>query len=207
MKTKHVRAQTVEDYFGLPKKEREWYGIYLKPSSMLIGEWDAFEKRILKEYPVQAFLREKVYFEIDCVLSKLGRKKAAIKNFIKPNHIRYRNAYPRHEYKDIDSLIEDGMFALLKDFWYGECWPTSIVNWEDSEESRKVYQWIKDTVETIEVTLPKLCDDVNKAYDDVDNTKTYHEAYAEVNRIEAEIKNIKNKILHEMIDYRDYLWT
>ncbi len=205
---KHVRAQTVEDYFNLPKKEREWFGIYRKPSSMLMGQWEEFEKRILKEYPVQVFLREKVWFEISCVFGyKLKNIKHSIKNFINPNHIRYRNAYQRHKYKDIDSIIEDGMFALLKDFWYGECWPTSIVDWEDSEESRKVYQWLKDTIETIEVTLPKLCDDENKAYNEVDQTKTYHEAYAEVNRIEAEIKDIKNKILHEIIDYRDYLWT
>jgi len=214
MTIKSVRAQSVEDYFNLPKKQRECFGIYRRPSSMLMGEWDKFEERILKEYPIQAYIREKVWGDY---ISPLGYKikniKYSIRNFIRPNHIRYRMSYLRHEYKEVDSIIEDGILALFRDFWYEECWPKTIVDWQGDEEHKRIYNWMKETIDSIESKIPALQKKLEQAYKNVSNplytndNQSYNEKYKDVIRIEKEIEDLTTKILHEIIDNRHYLWT
>lgn len=211
---KKVKALTVTDYKALPKSEREVYGLYRKPDAMLFtflrdnDGWDGFEKYVRKEYPIQAWFREDVLFWFSCQYSKLKSVKRSISIFIKPSHPRYRNSYPRHAYKDVDNIIEDGLFALLKDFWYEECWPTSIVSWDSDDEHRRIYRWMQDTVELIEVVLPKLESEYDEELGIANKSPlSYSKAYAKTNLIEKRIKDLKNKLLHEIIDNREWMWT
>lgn len=208
-KLKHISAITVEDYIALPKKQREKFGFYLTPKSMKLGEYEKFEQYVKKTYPVQAWFREDFLFNLSCVGFKIKRLKSSIRNIMKPNHPRYRNSYPRKDYKDVDSIIEDGMFALILDFWYEECWPTSIVDWQHDDEHKRIYKWLQDTVEVIETTLPKLRDEYDKELSLAAKRKDmpYVQAYDKANKLEAQIQDLTTKILHEIIDYRDYLWT
>jgi hypothetical protein len=116
---------------------------------------------------------------------------APVRNLIWPNHPRFRKSYKRHQCKDVDMIIEDALFALLLDFWYGEVYPESIVEWEE-----ETYEWLKSTVEWIEKTLPKMQEDwLNEK--DYEKSKELEEA------LEAEIK----RVLKEIIDRRNCLWT
>lgn len=214
MKITKVKAKTIEEYKALSKKEREVFGFYRNPTAMIYDPyngngWSAFEEYVKKEYPIQAFFREELALTLSIWWDRYyKRPKMFIKRFIKPNHPRFRNAYQRHEYKDVDMIIEDSLFALLKDFWYEECWPKSIVEWHDGGEGEKVYNWMKESVETIEVTIPKL----NAEYNDLlskamEMSGTYDEKYSEADKIQARIKELTDDILHKMIEYRDFLWT
>jgi hypothetical protein len=63
MKKLHIQVSSVREYFALPNKKREFCGLYKVPSSlnwtMYDDEegWDAFFKKIAKEYPIQYFFR------------------------------------------------------------------------------------------------------------------------------------------------------
>lgn len=213
MRINKVKARTLTEYKALPKSEREVFGFYRRPYCMayefgLSDGWNEFEKYVRKEYPIQAWFREDVLFWFSCQYSKLRKVKRSISIFLKPSHPRYRNSYPRHVYKDVDNIIEDGLFALLKDFWYEECWPKSIVSWDSDDEHKRIYRWMQDTVEMIEVILPKLEAEYDEELGKANKSPLpYSEAYAKVNLIEKQILDHKNRILHQIIENREWMWT
>ena len=53
----------------------------------------------------------------------------------------------------------------------------------------------------------ELQEQLDKAYERVDLSKPYHEAYKEVHEIENEIKTRDTKLCHWVIDNRDFFWV
>jgi len=138
-----------------------------------------------------------------------------VRNFIRPNHPRFRKAYKRHEYKDMDVLLPDCIFAALLDFWYGEVCPESIADWGEGWENREydenqlafgekeinkahyeIYKWMEKTVKDIEEKLPQM----EEAWINEKNCD-------ENERLEKEFLDEETRIMKEIIDKRSCLWT
>ena len=81
---------------------------------------------------------------------------------------------------------------------------------------RDFYVWLRKAYWYIKSERPKLEFDLDNAYPELgknpldeinSNNFSYEEKYGEVNRIEKLIKDNDTKILKEIVDYRDGLWT
>ena len=168
----YAKAQSIDEYFALPREEREKFGLYLHPLSLPIDGfyasdpnakgWTHWEKEIRKLYPIQGYIREVLLSYDNPVYSFLCLKKRQlsdlrwkINRLIRPLHPRIHKAYRRYEVKDVSSAIIDVNFALILDFWYEEV-TNSIVSWDHDKQHKDFYSQIKKAVKYIEVERPAL---------------------------------------------------
>ncbi len=219
----YARASSVEGYFNLPKKEREKWGIYLKPYSLPCDifnknekGWKEFDRQIRKHYPIQGWVREwflsydnPVYAFFFHTKKDIYDIKCNIKNFFKPGHPRFRKVYPRHIWQDISNVMVEINFALIQDFWHEEVYPDSYVDWHSDPKTEEVYNWLQSAIDWIEKARPELekrCrEELHKAHQT--ENKSYDETYGEHNRLEKLLYNTDTEILNKFVEYRDYLWT
>lgn len=228
---KPLNVHSVEGYFAIPKKDREFCGIYLKPyalpSTILdddVKGWEFFEKEIRRIYPVQGFIREWLFTYDNPVYAFVGRffekckdLKYAVKRLIKPYHPRWRKIYPRYSYMDIHYAIEEINLAFILDFWYEEVvdketGENRFVCEEDNGKRKEIYLFLRDAVNWIEVEKK----DINKMIEAEwlrihkirkDKTLTYEQKFGEVNRLEKFIRDRETEIIKKLVEYREYLWT
>ena len=120
---KYVQVETVAGYFLLPKNERTKWGFWYKLPQYLPwdnfeetekdGGWGEFYARIKKEYPVQYFIREVVWKNIDI---KCYRAKSKFEDWwiylFEPQHNELRAAIPRN-WADLDSCITNFLYACI----------------------------------------------------------------------------------------------
>jgi len=220
---KTVNVHTVEDYFNLPKKERSWMGLYLKPMSLrcsghifdsneggytfnFLSEWDNFSQMIRKEYPIQGYFREwfftvdnPVYFFIWKIWDNAKDLYYNLKRLIWPVAPRFRKVAPRWRYDDVCEIIREVNFALILDFWHEEV-VDGCVDWTSDEYHKKFYDWLKSSVEYIETGRKTLLDELNASYDLPDK-------YATTNRLEDVLRVKDEAILIQMMKYRERFWS
>lgn len=209
----YAKANSVDEYFSLPKKERQKFGLYLYPPALPVdlkntSQWDIFSSKIRKEYPIQGFIREWLldldnpcYFYIWKITQFIKTIKLSILNFCNPTHFRFRKVYPRHQWNDLSEVITDINFALILDFWYGEMHPESVVDWESDEKHKNFFDWIKQTVHVIENEIPEILGQIDAEF------KKEKIDWKLINKMEKEIEKIENKILIKLIEYKKFFWT
>lgn len=153
-----------------------------------------------------------------------------IKPFFSPRNKKVRKAIPR-KWADVTSLIVDVNFAMIKQFYEDE-YLLGIVDWENSSEGHKQFeQWLKEAYAYVVYKRPSLeaerdnsyppSKPINewfesepeidehgrKTYKMKDDGVPYEIKYKDVIRLEKEIEENDSRILHKMIDYREYFWT
>jgi hypothetical protein len=225
MKNIRLYVKSVREYFSLSKSEREVYGFYKVPFSLpwsIYNEedgWNAFYKRIAKEYPIQYFFRvwlfsyrNPVYaFIMHKICWPLDSIRAYITNFLDPCCPRWRKTLPRHKYSDITNIIVDSNFNLILDFYYEEV-KNGHVDWQADEKHREFYDTLINAVEWIEngqkILNKKSIDALTAATEDlILKDKPYKERYSEYDDIEKQIDDKKTEILKWMIENREGFWT
>jgi len=217
---RYVTVKSVEEYFALPRQEREYMGWYLKPFALPwegFGQqqeqgWRAWSKRIRQEYPVQGFVREWLFDKDNPVYSffvvrkmKLEFTWSAIKLFCNPALKRWRASAPRHKWRDISTLVVDSNFALVLDFWYDEVLD-GWINWEANEQHKEFHTWIKKAVYYIEQERPALEKQIEVSYANLKGT-TYEERYGTIDKIQKDIDSRDTILLKDIIDNRKFFWT
>ncbi len=224
MKLPHIKVNSVDEYFLIPKNKRERYGIYLLPDSLpgnldftSNSDWDKFSRRIRKEYPIQGWFREcfldydnPLYRGVYNILSVVKDVRNNIKRFIRPLHPRLRKYTPhRYQQMDIPKAIIEINFAMVLDFWYEEVLRDQLHDWKEYSEISPFYNWIINSVDYIEKRRPLLVSQLDMEYDKIDYRSKipYKIKYKEVIRIEEELKTADSRILKEIIDYRDFFWV
>ena len=120
---------------------------------------------------------------------------------------------------------------MIKQFYEDEYLLGSI-DWENSSEGHKQFeQWLKDAYAYVVYKRPSLeaerdnsypeskpfdewfeseptvDDKGNKSYRLKDDGVPYEVKYKDVIRLEKEIKENDDSVLHKMIEYREYFWT
>lgn len=220
---KHVFVSSVDDYFKLPKNQRELYGFwYKKPASLPseffgdVGGWETWTKRIQVEYPIQGWLREWC-FSWDCPVYGFFRGKYLkfkdgwykFKCHFNPYHDMVRDSIPE-TWTDISYLIEAVNFAMIRDFYYNEV-IRGHVDWNSGPQVSKFYRWLKRAIKYIEVERPALEKQIEDAYPDrkiaLRNDKNYKELYGEVDRLSEILRRKDTSFIKQMVEYREYFWT
>lgn len=225
----YVQCRSVDEYFNLSKKEREWYGLYRKPFGLPVewaspeGEkgWNSFYEEIKKEYPIQYFFREwlptcdnPVVFAFKKFIEWPWRDiSRSVRLFFKPYYKRWRSVLPRWEYADAQHLIVEGNFAILRDFYHEEV-VGGFVDWDHDDFHRnfknKLEEYVKWVEEERKVLDDKLSEELSKAVKNkifVDKKLDYHETYKSYNQLEKEIKEKETEILKWMVDNRELFWS
>jgi hypothetical protein len=223
----HVDVRSVEDYFNLPIKEREWHGLYKLPYALpseLFGEspgWETFYNKIKSLYPFQYFFRDWLfswenpvilcfYKQIVWPLTDLKRN---LKCIIKPYYPRWRKLLLNHVNFDVTELVIESNFALIRDFYWEEVVDGHVV-WEDTEDHKQFYDELVSAVEWIEKERKILDSQVGEAYQKASGNRLktnerfdYYATYEEPMRLEKLKQDREEEILKWFISNRQYFWT
>jgi len=229
----YVNVQSVDDYFSLPKSERERFGLYRKPFALPIEwlknnksakirivkpnekGWTAWEAEIKRRYPVQWLLREwffswnnPVYAFFKGLYFDYREKKYAVKRYINPFYPRFRKSMPRHQYSDVSEALRKVNFALVLDFWYDEM-VDGIVDWNDNTNHKNFFQGVKRAVKYIEVDRPALENKADEALTVATNkTKgTFEQRYGKHDALERKIDQKDKQLLIWIMQNREMFWT
>lgn len=226
----YVKVNSVDEYFNLPKQERERWGLYRKPFALPLDNWpvsgsaikiqdmkgwSAWEAEIKHRYPVQWFLREwcfswenPVYAFIKTCYFKYRDKTFTVKCFINPFFPRFRKSMPRHKYADICQVLREVNFALVLDFWYEEML-NGVVNWGDNIQHKTFYKKVKAAVKYIEVDRPALETKLDKQLSVAFTKKkgTYEQRYGKSNAIEKKMVDKDTELLVWVMQNREMFWT
>jgi len=229
----YVNVHSVQDYFDLPKSERERFGLYRKPFALpcewldnrLGGKiakvklekqgWKSWELEIRRRYPVQWFVREwcfswenPVYAFFKSFYFDYREKKYAVKRFISPFYPRFRKSVPRHQYSDVSEVLRKANFALLLDFWYDEM-VDGCVSWQDTAKLKNFFKRVQAGVKYIEVERPALENKADTALTAATKkrTGTFEQRYGKHDAIEKKIADKDTELLVWMMQNREMFWT
>lgn len=228
-KSLYMKVNSVDEFFNLPKKEREWYGLYKKPFFLPIeflgsGDekgWNCFYDEIRREYPVQYFFRDWL-FSMDNPIIFVYKKfiswplrdlKYNIRRFIKPCFPRWRKVLPRHQYGDITEIVVESNFALICDFYHEEV-VDGVVDWTSDDVHKKFYTELVAAVHWIETERKKVDGLIDEALTKaignkikVDGKFDYKSTYADHDRLENHKNEKETEILKWFIDNKKFFWT
>lgn len=244
---KYVDVTSVQAYKDLPKEKRtikHWYWPgpwYLQPMALpwddsrlnkFLDEtpeegWDAFEKYIKAEYPIQHFIREGWtdnalywFFYRNFRSAKDFYRKWVIRTF-KPYNTKIRAQIPTRDWKDKEQIITDVLYACIIDFVenernstemheidyskpdeYGERAMLEKQN-KDKEMILIIYSWAKSrrnhTLKQIEEALDEASERTGKL--------SYEDRYGDMNKLEEYLLKKDNEYLNWIINNRGILWT
>jgi hypothetical protein len=212
-----IKVRTFKDYVDLPAKERtSKYGMYLVPVALPHDDWDEFNKFVSKEFPWQYFFRHWLtsFDNPAYAFYSINRRRIQefyfdVRAFISPRHKRFRKAYPRHAYLDLDSIIVKSLFGLILDFWYDESMIDDSYPEELDEKQREIYNWLKYAVYYIEGIHPKKHEEIKYLYELRGQLKDFEakvKVTNKINGVKDEIRDEETKILTKFIEYRGSLW-
>lgn len=229
----YVNVHSVQDYFDIPKSERERFGLYRKPFALpcewlqvrtgaKIGVvkpdkqgWASWEAEIRRRYPIQWFLREwcfswnnPVYALLKTLYFSYREKKYAVKRFINPFYPRFRKSVPRHQYSDVCEILRRANFALLLDFWHDEM-VDGCVDWNDNPTHKAFFKKVKAAVKYLEVQRPALEKKSDDALTVATNKKkgTFDERYGKHQTLERKIAEKDTELLVWMMQNREMFWS
>lgn len=182
---------------------------YQHPNSLSWEDWETWNIETAKKYPVQYFVRE-YCSNFEYRFSRtISDAKYFIKYIFKPCHADIRKAIPR-QWNDICSLVVDVNFAMIVSFKKEA--DKSYVDWSGTENHQQFKAWLDASYKWITVDKPKLEKEMEEAHPpyplppEMKDLK-YPELYGKVNEIAKIIEDTDTKILKELIDYRQYMWT
>ena len=214
-----------EEYFSLPKTQREHNGFYRVPFALpselfdpTAKGWDYFYTEIRKQYPIQYFFRQWLFSTdnpLYCflklyILWPLRDFKYATKRWFSPLYPRWRASLPRHEYSDISELVVTSNFALIQDFYWEEM-VDGFIDWEGDDSHKEFHKQIKSYIHWIEKELPDLEEtyskELKKASSFTGEYAEYDVKYKEVICLEKEKEDKTTEILTWFITNRGFFWT
>jgi len=182
---------------------------YQYPEARSLDGWEEWHQEIAKKHPIQYFVRETCSSFRYGFNRTISDVKYFIKAIFKPCHADIRKAIPR-EWYDICSLVIDVNFAMIVSFKKEA--EQSHVDWNGAENHQKFKAWLDAAHKWITVEKPKLEKEMEEAYPPYPlppemKSLKYPELYGKVNEIAKIIEDTDTKILKEMVDYREYMWT
>ncbi len=133
-----------------------------------------------------------------------------VRTIWKPQHSRIRKVIPKYWY-DLDYVLLQVNFEIIKSFYEDE-YTDGPVDWNADERHQKFAEWLEAAYGYIKWTRPQLEAEVEAAYPKAGERfgiekASYKELYGEVDRLEKHIHKMDTKVLTELINNRDFLWT
>lgn len=219
-----IDVRTVEQYFSLPKSQREYFGMYKTPFALpsemfdkTIEGWDTFYFKIRQEYPIQYFFRYWLLsldnplclFFSRYIIWPLAGFKRSVNLWFNPIHPRWRASLPRHKYCDVTELVVISNFALIQDFYWEEV-VDGFVDWTADEPHRAFHSKLVTYIQWIEHDIPKLKEQLTQSISNASSTPLeggYYEKYKESISIEKEIQDRETEILIWFAENRGFFWS
>jgi hypothetical protein len=228
LKLPYVNARTVDEYFSLPRSQREWCGLYKLPYALpseRLGDdpgWESFYKKIKKMYPVQYFFRywlpsydnPVVYFYYKWIVWPLSSFKQKLRWLFNPWFPRWRKVAFNPSRIDVSELVIESNFALICDFYWEEV-VDGVVDWTDTKEHKQFYDELVSAVNWIEKERDIVEEQLRQAYKKSSSmrikTKSghfdYYATYEEPIKLEKYKEAKEEEILKWFIVNRGYFWT
>jgi len=185
--------------------------LYAVPFAETMEGWNAWRKKVKKEYPIQYFIREKIEDIEDDIMRTYSRIRYYVRTLFFPENKRIRNAIPVRGH-DLVSIIEKMNFAAILQF--KEEADKSQVDWTANESHKEFKDWLDRSVVWLNEGKANLEKELDRAYPTVSLMRTeeitlekYNDMYKEVRRLEELIKQTDENILLQLIKYREFFWT
>lgn len=195
-----LKTHDVQSYFELPKSEREFLGLYIRPQKYWLSpKWD---EQIKNNYPIQYFFREWIFsiknpfFSIVVfVLNKIEEGIFILKRWKNPKRKFWRKVWPRYKLKSISDVMVESNFALVLDFWYDISKEGKLIK----KEREQFYTWLADIVEWIENERVLL----KKQIQIVKNNKNinFMHSFKIISKLSFKLQEQESKKLKEIISY------
>jgi hypothetical protein len=219
-----LKEGTADEYFALPKDEREQRGFYLSPRGFVFSpcfrskgsicsERDKWEKEIMRLYPFQWFFREYLLSLDNPVYYFFWRIKMLwedklfypAKHYLIPQQKNFRETARRlqFQYADIRTIISSVNFALLLDF--KEEADNSLVDFEASgltDFKKKLDEYsaiLRDEFKSFKNEE----DEAWKQYEKNESRPDLEKLW----EIEKRESDLKKEILTWMMENRERFWT
>lgn len=224
LKIPYIKVSDVNEYFSLPKKEREVFGFYKKPYALpwnLFNDedsgWETFYKEIKKQYPVQWIFREWLFSSKNPVYFMFSKYikwpyfelKSKIRLLMNPIYPRWRKTISRCEYADLQYVIVESNLNIILDFYHEEV-VDGYVDWESDDVHKKFYDELISNVKWIEVDRQKWIEEKDNELMLASKNrkeKDFHKKYEQYEKYEQLIFDKESQILKWMIDNRKFFWT
>jgi hypothetical protein len=215
---KLAKARSYKEYVNLPKKDRTQFGFwYLVPEMLSSHDWDAVETHFKIEYPIQYRLRE----VIDNVCIQIYRFKhwwhENIVCRIKPKN-KWASKLIPHTWMDKPELIEVILFECVVHYVEVEVKKYDHIDWED-EYMAEIWKRIQKCYTYITADLPGIKKQQDRLWKvayppsqwqrikDGISTEAQKEAQNKCIELDETIDTTTKKILKEIIDLKDHLWS
>lgn len=137
-----------------------------------------------------------------------------------PRHKKLRKSIPK-TWSDSVELVRLVNFAIITEFYEDE-FNNDTVDWTCDKAHRDFSLWLKKSYKYIIVTRPELENKLSKSYPKFDDSyvddkgywhisktdkRPYEVRYKKVIYYEKLIKDGDDKVLTELIAYREFMWT
>jgi len=197
----HLKGKYEKNVWWWPTK---WY---IEPHALGLYDWKEANEYFKSNYPVQYLLRHEIAYSYNVRISmRLRDLKYKIKNTLRNPRKEMRDSVFPSDWSDLtESITKFHAEAVIEFVDREKCFET--VDYSSDEIHKKFQTELLEMHEYAKTKRPELLEQLDKAYERVDTTKPYHEAYKEVREIENEIKIRDTKLCHWVIDNRDFFWV
>ena len=183
--------------------------MYETPYILSMDDWELWRQEMKEKYPFQYWLREDVYYWFLSWKWKWNELSNAIDCFFNPRNQEIRKAIPK-TWMDISSLVVDVNRAMILSFKKEA--DESFVDWNGTEGHREFKDWLDAAAKWFTEDKPNLEKQRDAAYPPYPlptemKDYPYDQLYGKHNELEKMIEDTDSKILKEMIDFRQYMWT
>ena len=207
----HSLKDDDEKIVKLLKKSKEpmFSFMYETPYSLSMDDWELWRKEMKEKYPFQYWLREDVYFWLTSWKRRWEDFYYEINCFFNPKNQEIRKAIPK-TWMDISSLVVDVNRAMILSFKKEA--DEGFIDWNADEGHKNFKNWLDAAAKWFTEDKPNLEKQRDAAYPPYPlpiemKEYSYDQLYGKVNELEKTIEDTDSKILKEMIDFRQYMWT
>lgn len=180
---------------------------YVKPWAISWGEWEKEDAFFKKNYSVQYFLRDTVYYFFFGLHRSYKELKWDIKGHIKNPRKQMRDKVFPHRWNDLShSIVTFHLEAIVEFVDREKCFENTDY---DSDDFHKDFaKGLKECYDYVKNVRPKWQKDLDDAFNRVPSNPEgeYKEIYKEVNEIEAKIDEHDTKVCEWVIENRAYFW-
>lgn len=180
---------------------------YIEPCALSLDGWEHNAQYFKSNYPVQYFLRR----ELPClwdvrVVMPLRELKYEIKGRLSNPRKEMRDSVFSHRWQDLTFTIVNFHIQAVIEFVDREKCFDNVV-YSDTEIHKKFERELREMYAYAKTGRNQLEQSLDQAYERVDRSKHYEEAYKEVHAIEQAIEDHDTKLCQWVVENRQFFWV
>lgn len=205
-----MKPYSFEEHLSKKYEKTVWWWPckwYIEPYALCFDGWEQSTKYYKCNYPVQYFLRRK----LPClwavrVTMPLRELKYEIKGRLRnPRKEMRDNLFP-HRCRDLTETIANFHIQAVIEFVDREKCFDHVV-YSDTEIHKKFERELREMYDYAKTGRDELEKSLGKAYETVDHSQHYDQAYKEVHAIEQTITERDTKLCQWVVENRQFFWV